>query len=282
MRYLLTLFLTLTLFGCDAKTEAPNEVASANTTSQQSSTKQDIRSEEITYEVDGTTLTGYLTYDANQTGQRPGILVVHEWWGLNDYVRTRAHMLAKLGYTAFALDMYGDGKLATHPDDAQKFMTEVMNNMDVAKARFLAAQKILTEHDTTLPDKTAAIGYCFGGGVVLQMARDGDKLRGVASFHGMLSTQAPAKPHAVKAKVLVLHGADDPFVPAEQVDAFKKEMAAAVVDYKFIAYPGAVHAFTNPGATRVGEEFNLPLAYNEAADEESWNELKSFLVDVFE
>ncbi|GAB1255759.1 dienelactone hydrolase family protein [Aurantivibrio plasticivorans] len=278
MRHILAIALSTLIFtGCSKAPEPEVDVAPQPTAAQ----AQDIRGEEVTYTVGDTTLTGYIAYDANQQGQRPGVLIVHEWWGHNDYVRTRAHMLAKLGYTAFALDMYGDGKLATHPEDAQKFMMEVMNNIPTAEARFAAAHKLLDEHNTTNPAQTAAMGYCFGGAMVLHQARIGSDLAGVASFHGNLSTTSPAKAHGVNAKVLVLHGADDPFVPQEQVDAFKKEMAAAVADYKFIAYPGAVHAFTNPGATEIGEEFGLPLAYNPNADEQSWNELKDFLNQLF-
>ncbi|MGH1471853.1 MAG: dienelactone hydrolase family protein [Cellvibrionaceae bacterium] len=278
--------VTLCFLGCDSKTASDTPASntsekSANISEKPVAAKQDIRGEEVLYEVDGVQLTGYIAYDANQTEQRPGVLVVHEWWGHNEYVRTRAHMLAKMGYTAFALDMYGDGKQAGHPDDAQKFMMEVMSNMSVGEQRFSAAKKILNDHETTFPNKTAAIGYCFGGAVVLHMARQGENLQGVASFHGNLSTQTPAKPHAIKSKILVMHGADDPFVPAEQVDTFKTEMAAAVADMKFIAYPNTVHAFTNPGATALGEKFDLPLAYNLEADEKSWSELDAFLKTIF-
>ncbi|MCW8195399.1 dienelactone hydrolase family protein [Proteobacteria bacterium 005FR1] len=241
----------------------------------------DIRGEEVSYQVGDTTLTGYIAYDANQEGQRPGVLVVHEWWGHNEYVRTRAHMLARMGYTALALDMYGDGKLAQHPEDAQKFMTEVMSNMDLMQKRFTAAEELLRQHETTNPEQIAAIGYCFGGAVVLNMARQGADLEGVASFHGNLATQDRAEPGDVKADILVLHGAEDPFVPQEQIEAFKQEMEAANADYEFIAYPGAKHSFTNPAADAMGEKFDMPLAYNEAADEQSWDRLEQFLDRVF-
>ena len=156
-----------------------------------------------------------------------------------------------------------------------------ISNPEIAKARFMAAYDLLKKHETVDPSKIAAIGYCFGGAVVLQMARFGTDLKGVASFHGNLSTDSPAKPGVVKAKVLVLHGADDSLVPKEQVAAFKKEMDTAGVDYTFIEYPGAVHAFTNPAATENGKKFNLPLAYDEHADHESWAELQKFLRGVF-
>ena len=245
------------------------------------STSKDIRGEEVSYEAGDVKLKGYLAYDANIKGKRPGVLVVHEWWGHNDYVRNRARMLAEMGYTALAIDMYGDGKSTQHPADAKKFMMEVMSNMQAGKARFIAAQNLLQNHATTDATKTAAIGYCFGGGIVLNMARMGLDLDGVASFHGSLATKMPAQPGDIKAKVLVLHGGSDPFVPAEQIEAFKKEMADAKADMELIVYPEAVHAFTNPGATAMGKEFDLPLAYNEDADKKSWGELEKFLNNLF-
>jgi dienelactone hydrolase len=277
MNKLLTAITILTLIGCGESSNQP----SSTYTDEEAAASQAIVGEEIAYEVDGISMNGYLTYDRNQTGERPGVLIVHEWWGHNDYVRRRADMLAELGYTAFALDMYGDHKQANHPADAQKFMMEVLNNMSAGESRFRAARKLLEEHATTDVSKTAAVGYCFGGGVVLHMARLGADLKGVASFHGSLATATPAEAGSISAKLLVAHGADDPFVPAAELEAFKREMADAGADMKFIAYPGAVHAFTNPAATAMGEKHSLPLAYNETADTESWAELKSFLQDVF-
>ncbi|MGQ9424980.1 dienelactone hydrolase family protein [Gilvimarinus sp. F26214L] len=280
------LFLcVVSLVGCDsANQQSAQEQTSAREPTGAAETESgnaDIRGEEVSYQVGDTTFKGYIAYDANQEGQRPGVLVVHEWWGHNEYVRTRAHMLARMGYTAMALDMYGDGKQAAHPEDAQKFMSEVMGNMELMQRRFTAAQEQLEQHPTTSPAQIAAIGYCMGGAVVLTMAREGADLAGVASFHGNLGTEDPAQPGEITADILVLHGADDPFVPQEQVEAFKAEMEAAGANYEFIGYPGAVHGFTNPGATALGEEFDLPLAYDESADEQSWAELEQFLQDVF-
>ena len=246
-----------------------------------SATDAAVITKEIDYQADDTTLKGYLAYDDTIKGQRPGVLVVHEWWGLNDYVRKRARMLAKLGYTAFALDMYGDGKQAQHPDDAKKFSSEVRKNLPMEKARFTAALDVLRRNNSVDPQRIAAIGYCFGGGVALEMARRGVDLAGVASFHGMLATATPARKGDVKAKILVMTGADDPFVPAEQVAQFKQEMDAAHAEYQVIAYPGAKHGFTNPGADNYGQKFNLPLAYNKAADQASWQELEGFLQQIF-
>ena len=277
MNKLLTAITMLILIGCG---ESGNQPSSAQTDEKIVATPV-IVGEEIAYEVDGISMNGYLAYDRNQTDERPGVLIVHEWWGHNDYVRRRADMLAELGYTGFALDMYGDRKQANHPADAQMFMMEVLNNMSAGESRFRAARKLLEEHATTDVSRTAAVGYCFGGGIVLHMARLGTDLKGVASFHGTLATATPAEAGGIRTRLLVAHGADDPFVPAAELEAFKQEMADAGADMKFIAYPGAVHAFTNPAATAMGEKHSLPLAYNETADTESWAELKSFLQDVF-
>lgn len=240
----------------------------------------EIVGKEVQYKAGDTILKGYLAYDNSSSRKRPGVLVVHEWWGQNDYVRMRAIKLARLGYTAFALDMYGDGKVATHPKEAGAFSSEVKRNMPVAKERFLAAKKILSENKFTDPTRIAAIGYCFGGGIVLEMARMGVDLKGVASVHGSLGTANPARKGEVKAKVLVLNGTADPFTTPEQIQAFKQEMTRAGVDYRFINYPGAKHAFTNPAATENGKKFGLPMEYNESADRKSWIETKKFLMGV--
>jgi dienelactone hydrolase len=236
---------------------------------------------DVTYSAQGVVMKSYLAYDENIKGRRPGVLVVHEWWGLNDYARKRARMLAELGYTALAVDMYGDGKVAKHPDDAGKFSSELMKNFDVGKARFVAAMDFLKGQPTVDPAKIAAIGYCFGGGIVLNMARQGVDLAGVASFHGNLTAVKPAQPGAVTARILVLHGADDKFITGAQIEAFKNEMKAAGADYKFISYPGAVHSFTNPEADELGKKYNIPIAYNRDADKKSWEELKKFLHNIF-
>lgn len=237
--------------------------------------------EEIAYQSDAVELKGYLAYDDEFQAKRPGVLVVHEWWGHNDYVRKRARMLAKLGYTALALDMYGNGKQADHPDEAGKFAGEVRKNMAEAERRFRAALAQLRIHPTVDPEKVAAIGYCFGGGIVLEMTRRGLDLDGVVSFHGSLSTSHPAKKGKVKAKLLVLNGDADPLTTPEQIKAFKQEMTEAGVDFTFIGYPGAKHAFTNPEADRLGEQFNMPLAYNPIADKQSLAVMQRFLEELF-
>ncbi|GMR20792.1 MAG: dienelactone hydrolase family protein [Gammaproteobacteria bacterium] len=240
-----------------------------------------IQGEAVFYKYGDTEMKGYLAYDDTIKGKRPGVLVVHEWWGHNEYARMRARMLAELGYIALAIDMYGNGRQADHPKDAARFSGEVKKNMPVAEARFRAAMKVLNNHPLTDNSKLAAIGYCFGGGIVLEMARRGVDLKGVASFHGSLGTRSPARRGRVKAQVLVLHGAADPFTRPEQITAFKKEMSEAGVKYKFVSYPGARHAFTNPAADGYGKKFNLPLAYHAEADKASWQEMKRFLKKVF-
>jgi dienelactone hydrolase len=240
-----------------------------------------IKGEPVEYKSNGTVHKGYLVYDDTITAKRPGVLVIHEWWGHDQHARNSARKLAEAGYVALALDMYGGGKQAHHPDDAGKFSGEVRKNFPLMKSRFEAGMNLLRKQSRVDAKRVAAIGYCFGGSVVLEMARNGEELRGVASFHGGLATEHPAKPGKVKARVLVMSGAEDPFVPADQVASFKKEMESAKVDYKFVSYPGAKHSFTNPDADANGTKFNLPLAYNAKADQESWAELQSFLKLVF-
>ncbi|WP_455206823.1 dienelactone hydrolase family protein [Kaarinaea lacus] len=237
--------------------------------------------EEVEYQGGGVTMKGYIAYDDAIKGKRPGVLVVHEWWGQNEYARERARMLAEMGYTALAIDMYGDGKTADHPKDAGAFAGEVRKNMDVASARFDAAKKLLSQYKTTDNSRIAAIGYCFGGGIVLEMARRGMDLDAVVSFHGSLGTQSPAQSGKVKAKILVCNGEADPFVKPDDITAFKQEMKNAKVDFEFKSYPDAKHAFTNPAADENGKKFDIPLAYNEAADKQSWSDMKTFLKQVF-
>ncbi|MBK9097982.1 MAG: dienelactone hydrolase family protein [bacterium] len=237
--------------------------------------------QEVEYVSDSTVLKGFLVYDNKLDGKRPGVLVVHEWWGHNEYARKRARMLAELGYTALAIDMFGDGKQANHPEDAQKFTSAIFSNVKMGEDRFLAAYDFLKKQDTVDPEKIAAVGYCFGGAVALHMARIGTDLKAVASFHGGIQPIVPAEEGKVKAYLLVCNGADDPFVTQEQIDAFKQEMANAKVQYEFINYEGAIHSFTNPIADSVGKQFNMPLAYNEKADKESWEEMKKVFSRVF-
>lgn len=237
---------------------------------------------EVSYTAgDATTLKGYVAYDDSFKGKRPAVLVVHEWWGHNAYARKRAEMLAGLGYVALAVDMYGDGKQAHHPEEAQKFSSEIANNMDLGKARFMAALELIKKETMTDAAHIGAIGYCFGGAVVLQMAREGVDLDGVVSFHGSLGTTRPAQLNGVKANILVAHGGADPFVTPEQLTGFIAEMEGAAANYKFIIYGGAQHSFTNPEADEFGAKFKLPLKYNKQADAESWADMQGFFKEVF-
>jgi dienelactone hydrolase len=242
----------------------------------------EIIGKQVEYQAGGVLLKGYLAYDDSNVTKRPGVLVVHEWWGHNEYARKRAHMLAELGYTTLAVDMYGDGKQANHPDSAGKFAAEATKNMQQARQRFISAMQLLQRRPEVEKTDIAAIGYCFGGGVVLEMARMGVDLQAVVSFHGSLGVKtSPAEAGKVKAKVLVLNGADDPFVKPKQIEVFKREMESAKVDYRFINYPGVKHSFTNPDADRFGRDFGLPLQYDAEADQNSWAEMQSLFQQVF-
>ncbi|HUU43155.1 MAG TPA: dienelactone hydrolase family protein [Planctomycetota bacterium] len=232
----------------------------------------EVRAIAAEYRVGDTVLEGYFAYDDAVEGRRPGVLVVHEWWGLNDYAKRRARELAELGYVAFAVDMYGKGVLAKERDEAGKFAGALRGDRTLMRARVNAALEVLKGHALCDAKRTAAIGYCFGGGVVLELARSGADVTGVVSFHGNLDTPDPADAKNIKAKVLVCHGADDPVVPAEQVLAFEKEMRDAKVDWQMIVYGGAVHAFTNRDAG---------ASYNAKADARSWQHMRLFFAEVF-
>lgn len=232
-----------------------------------------VRSKVVEYEAGGVPLQGYLAWDDAVKGKRPGVIVVHEWWGHNQHARNAANRLASAGYVAFALDMFGKGRVTTHPDSAQAFVAEAMKDTDAIPTRFNAALALLKADKHVDAAHIGAIGYCFGGAVVLGMARSGEDLKAVATFHGALQTQHPAEPGKVKAKLLIQAGGADPMVPPEAVAAFDKEMKAAGADYRIITYPGAKHSFTNPRADSSG----VPgLAYNAAADQKSWAELLKF------
>ena len=233
----------------------------------------EVKTRVVDYKQGDTELQGLIAWDDAANGARPGVLVVHEWWGHNEHARNAARKLAAAGYVAFALDMYGKGKLATHPDDAMKFMTEATKDPAVVAARFEAALAELKKDPHVDGTRIGAIGYCFGGGVVLNMARGGAALKGVVTFHGSLAPVMTAKKGGVTAKILVQTGADDPMIPAAQVDAFKKEMLDAGADVQVIVYPGAKHSFTNPDADKAG----MPqLAYNADADAKSWAAMLDF------
>jgi dienelactone hydrolase len=225
---------------------------------------------EVEYQQGETKLKGFLAKRKDIQGKRAGVIVVHEWWGHNEHARRAAQLLAEEGYVTFALDLYGDGKLAMHPADAQAFMQEATKDPAVIAARFNAAREQLVSDPNVDASKLGAIGYCFGGAVVLAMARGGADFDAVVSFHGMLATENPAQKGVVKGQVLVLTGGSDAMIPAAQVEAFRQEMKAAGVKFRVVSYPGAKHSFTNPDAGTHGMD---GLAYDAEADKKSWAEM---------
>ncbi|MGH7176458.1 MAG: dienelactone hydrolase family protein [Tepidisphaeraceae bacterium] len=237
-----------------------------------------IKSQTVEYKCGDATLKGYLAYDDAVQGKRPGVLVVHEWWGQTDYARHRAEMLAQLGYTALAVDMFGDGKTTDDPKQAAEWAGALYSNPTLALERFAAAYDFLKDQPTVDPQKMGAIGYCFGGAIALTAARAGVDLDCVVSFHGSLGAPAnmPVKP--IAARILVCNGADDKFVSAEEIAAFKQEMTQAGADFNVINYPGAVHSFTNPEADRRNMD---NVKYDAAADKASWQAMIDFFKAAF-
>jgi dienelactone hydrolase len=238
-----------------------------------------LKEDTISLSIDNKNYVGYVAYDGNIQNKRPGIIVVPEWWGLNDYVKDRAKKLAELGYVALAIDMYGDGKVANDPSAAQQYANTYYNDPQLTKTHIDAAIQKIKTFPQTDSSQIAAIGYCFGGFVVLNAAKLGADLDGVVSFHGGLGGVAPKK-DLLKAKILVCHGGADEFENGH-VAEFKKQMDSIGADYTFKVYPGASHAFSNPKATEVGKKFNIPIKYNEAADTASWNDMKQFFNEIF-
>jgi dienelactone hydrolase len=240
----------------------------------------EVRQQPVTYQDGEVTMKGVIVYDDAVQGKRPGIVMVSEWWGITDHVLHEAQKFAEEGYTSFVADMYGDGRTADNPKDAGALATSVMKDPKVMRARFNAAETQLSQHPTVDPARIGAVGYCFGGAVVLNMARAGADLDAVVGFHASLGLNTPAPaPGAVKAKILVLNGADDPFVKQEEYDRLKKDFDAANADLRVVQYPGAVHAFTNPEATALGQKVNLPLRYDAEADRQAKQEALSFFKD---
>lgn len=237
-----------------------------------------IRTELVEYRHEDATLEGYLAYDDAIKGKRPAVLVVHEWTGIGDYVKRRAEQLAKEGYLAFAADIYGKGVRPKNREEAAKEAGIYRANRQLLRARVNAGLEQLKKHKLADVARIAAVGYCFGGGTVLELARSGADISGVVSFHGNLDTPNLEDAKNIKAKVLVLHGADDPYVPLEQVAAFQNEMRAAKVDWEVISYGNAVHSFTNPDS---GNDASGGAAYNKEADRRSWEAMKSFFKEIF-
>ena len=237
-----------------------------------------VRTEAVEYKHGNVVLEGYMAWDDAIQGKRPAVLVTHEWWGLSDYAKMRARQLAQLGYVAFALDMYGKGVMADNAQKAGELAGALRKDRTLMRERAKAGLDVLLKHPLTDARRVAAIGYCFGGGVSLELARSGADLAGVVSFHGNLDTPNPADAKNIKGRVLVLHGAEDPSVPMKQVNDFMDEMRQAKVDYQINMYGGAVHAFTNPAA---GNDPARGAAYNASADHRSWEAMKVFFAEIF-
>ena len=238
-----------------------------------------IKEETVTYSIDSLNMNNYVAFDENVKGKRPAVLVIHEWWGLNDYTKRRAKMLAELGYVAMAVDMYGNGRIGNDPGAAQNLAMPYYQHPDMAKKIFDRAVEELRKNPNVDQTKMAGIGYCFGGGMLLNFVRMGEPLNGIVSFHGSL-LGTPANKDLTKAEILVCHGEADSFVNAE-VAPFKKQMDSIGKSYTFKSYPGATHAFTNPDATETGKKFKMPIEYNAAADSASWNDMKEFFGRIF-
>jgi dienelactone hydrolase len=234
-----------------------------------------IVSQPVEYTNEGTALEGYLAYDDAVAEKRPGVLVVHEWWGLNDYVKMRIHKLAELGYVAFALDMYGKGIFTSDPKQASELAGH-LRGTPLLRQRARAGLEILKQNERVDPTKIAAIGYCFGGTTVLELAYSGADIAGVVSFHGGLTLPKPGD--TIKAKILVLHGADDGFASTQTINDFQDAMRKSGADWQMIFYGGAVHSFTNPAADQFGIK---GVAYNKKADERSWKHMQMFLQEIF-
>jgi dienelactone hydrolase len=236
-----------------------------------------IKTAEVIYTSNGKQSNGFIAYDENRKGKLPIIVVIPEWWGLTDYIKSRARQLAELGYFAIDADLFGDGKTAANPDEAMAFTKPYYTNPELAKPVVEAAIAKAATFSQADTSRVAAIGYCFGGFIVLNAAKLGAPLKGVVSFHGGLGGVQPKK-GLIKGEILVCQGGSDPFVPEADQMAFKKSMDSVGVHYTFISYPGALHAFTNPGATALGEKFKLPIAYNAAADTASWKDMQSLFL----
>lgn len=239
-----------------------------------------IKEETISYSVNGVTYKGFIAYDDNIKGKRPAILIVPEWWGLNDYPRMRARKLAELGYFSLAVDVFGNGKIAANPTEAQEFTTPFYKDPTMVKNLLDVALLKLKEYPQADPKNVASIGYCFGGFVVLNYAKLGADLKGVVSFHGGLGG-VPVEKKLLKAKILVCHGANDKFVSQKDAENLKHKLDSIGADNTLKIYANATHAFTNPDATETGKKFNMPIEYNAEADRDSWNDMKMFFGKIF-
>ena len=233
-----------------------------------------VKTKKLSYKHGDLECIGYLAWDDAVQGPRPGVLVVHEWWGLNDYARKRAEELAKLGYIALAADMYGEGKTTEHPTEAGQMATKVRSNLSDWRKRATAALEVLRSQPECDKTKLAAVGYCFGGSTALQLAYTGADLKAVATFHAALPVPTEAEAKQIKAEILICHGADDKFIPEKVIKDFRAALDKGQVKYDFVSYEGAVHSFTVADADRHN---NPGMKYNKKADEDSWDRMKALL-----
>jgi dienelactone hydrolase len=237
-----------------------------------------VKTEVVEYKQGDAVLQGYLSYDPSIEGKRPAVLIIHDWLGVSEYQKSRAEQLAALGYIALAADIYGKGVRPANAQEASAAAGKFYADRQLYRARARAGLDFLMGRPEADPSRVAVIGYCFGGAGALELARSGAPLKGVVTFHGSLTTPTPADAKNIKAKILVLHGADDPYVKQEDVKAFMDEMRNAGVDWQLVQYSGAVHSFTDK---RAGNDNSKGAAYNEAADRRSWRAMRDFFDEVF-
>jgi dienelactone hydrolase len=279
MKFKTLLSAYIFLIFCSCNSSSDEDSTNESSTTQTEAKTPKIQEASVTYTIDSLNLNNYVAYDENVEGKRPAVLVIHEWWGLNDYAKRRAKMLAEMGYIAMAVDMYGNGRMGNDPGAAQNLAMPYYQHPDMAKKIFDRAVEELKKNPNVDQTKMAGIGYCFGGGMLLNFVRMGEPLNGIVSFHGSL-LGTPANKDLTKAEILICHGEADDFVNAE-VAPFKKQMDSIGKSYTFKSYPGATHAFTNPAATETGKKFKMPIEYNAAADSASWKDMKDFFGKIF-
>lgn len=270
---ILAIFLLFFSVSCKENKELKNSEKT------QTQSSENIISKDVSYNINGQNYKSFVAFPSDTTSAKPVVMVIPEWWGLTDYAKKRAKMLAELGYFAMAVDYYGDGKVVDNPEDAEKLASPFYKIPVNSKTVFDGAKAQLLHYKNADFKKIVVIGYCFGGAQALNMARQESDLKGAVSFHGNLMTGVKPKNNAVK--ILVCNGANDTFVPAEEIAAFKKEMDSAKINYQFIDYPNSLHSFTNPDATEIGKKFNLKIAYNKEADQKSWEDMKQFFSEIF-
>jgi dienelactone hydrolase len=270
------LSVSVMLFSCNESTNTSKPTSDSTKTTSVTEIKEDF----VNFDEGGKSYKNFVYYNTANDSARPIVLVIPEWWGLNDYPKMRAKQLAELGYIAMAVDMYGNGEQAGDPQKATELATPFYKDPNMAYSRINAALAKLRSYKQADTSRTAAIGYCFGGTAVLNAARLGSQLDGVVSFHGDFPEGALDR-NKFRSRVLICHGAADQFVPETSLNSFKKRMDSAGISYSVKVYPGATHAFSNPDATETGKKFKIPIAYNGAADTASWNEMKAFFSTLF-